>query len=74
MQAQKIQSMSDLGTLLRARRKERGYTQEIVALFAGCSVKFLSELERGKATAEIGKALSVAQVLGLDVFVHRRGK
>jgi y4mF family transcriptional regulator len=63
----------ELGQLIRARRKERGYTQEAVASFVGCSTKFLSELERGKTTAEIGKVIPIIHILGMDLYVHRRG-
>ncbi|HEY3860123.1 MAG TPA: hypothetical protein VGM47_11000 [Gammaproteobacteria bacterium] len=35
--------------------------------------RFIAELERGKDTAELGKALHVIQQLGLDVWVVPRG-
>ncbi len=34
--------------------------------------KFLSKLENGKETAEIGKAISVATMLGIDLFAAGR--
>ena len=34
---------------------------------------FVSQLERGKPTAELGKALRVAAMLGLDVRFEARG-
>ena len=52
---------------LRKRRKELGYTQAEVAAFSGCSTAFLSALENGKETAEIGRALRVFNVLALDL-------
>jgi hypothetical protein len=36
-------------------------------------VRFLSELERGKETAEIGKVLRVLERLGLELVVVPRG-
>jgi hypothetical protein len=35
-------------------------------------VSFISELENGKVTAEIGKALTLANILGLDITVNAR--
>ena len=49
-----------------------GYTQAEVAAFSGCSAAFLSALENGKPTAELGRALRVAAVLSLDVFAVPR--
>lgn len=64
---------ADLGHEIRARRKELGYTQAFVAEYAGVSASFLSELENGKETIRIDKALHVAGLLGLNVLVERRG-
>ena len=73
MSMQAIETMEQLGRAIRTRRKERGYTQATVAAYAGCSARFLSELERGKCTAEMGKALRVIEILGMDLFIEPRG-
>ena len=52
----KITDSKSLGEAIRIRRKELKYTQANIAEFTGFSVSFISDLERGKATAEIGKA------------------
>lgn len=54
-----------LGSQVRKRRKSLGLTQRDAAGLCGVGERFLSELERGKATAELGKALQVLQRLGL---------
>ncbi|WP_455136617.1 helix-turn-helix domain-containing protein [Thermophilibacter sp.] len=69
----RIYDTSDLGTLIAAERKRRGYTQAELADFSGVGVTYLSHLENGKETAEIGKALTVLATLGLDLFAERRG-
>lgn len=61
------------GEAIRKRRKELKYTQGFLAEFTGFSVSFISDLERGKPTAELGKALYLATSLGLDVNVQPRG-
>ena len=37
-------------------------------------MRFLSELERGKETAEIGKALHALRLLGLEVVLSPRAQ
>ena len=66
----KIYNSRDFGEALRMRRKALGYTQGYIA---GFSVSFISDLERGKETAELGKALYLAGMLGLDCSLAERG-
>ena len=61
------------GRALRQRRKELGYTQAFLAEFSGFSVSFISDLENGKSTAELGKAIHLANLLGLDCSLNPRG-
>lgn len=68
----KIRSVEELGEAIRTRRKELHYTQAFLAEFTGFSVSFISDVERGKATAEIGKTLQLLMMLGLDLSVERR--
>ena len=68
-----ISNPKEFGQMIRNRRKELGYTQTYISEFTGMSVSFLSELENGKVTAEIGKAIIVANLLGLDIEVKARG-
>ncbi len=69
-----IQTTGELGRLVRAHRKQRGLTLETVSGLGNLSVRFLSEFERGKETAEIGKVLKALRTLGLDVIVRPRGQ
>ena len=69
----KIQTVEDLGQLVRSHRKGKGLTLETVSGLGNVSIRFLSEFERGKETAEIGKVLKALRTLGLDVIVQPRG-
>ena len=69
----RIYDSTTFGESLREKRRGLGYTQQDVADFTGFSVSFLSDLERGKETAELGKALYVASMLGLNVDIRSRG-
>ena len=61
------------GTALRKRRKALGYTQSYISQFSGLSVSFISDLENGKPTVELEKAIRYANILGMDVKVEPRG-
>lgn len=53
------------GAAVRSARIEQGISQVQLADKSGCSQRFISQLERGKPTAELGKALQVASCVGL---------
>lgn len=69
----KITDAASLGKAIRQRRKELHYTQAYLAEFTGFSASFISDLERGKPTSEIGKALILIQILGMDLCLEKRG-
>jgi HTH-type transcriptional regulator/antitoxin HipB len=68
-----VRSAEELGRLVRAHRKNRQLTLETVSGLANFSPRFLSEFERGKETAEIGKVLKALRTLGLEVIIQPRG-
>ena len=69
----KILGAVQLGQLLRASRRAQGLRQQDAAGISGVGVRFLSELERGKPTVELGRALRVLGRLGLEVWILPRG-
>jgi HTH-type transcriptional regulator/antitoxin HipB len=69
-----IRSVAELGTLIHARRKALGYSQARVASLCGTGTRFISDLENGKETVELGKALMLASALGIDLKVEYRGE
>ena len=69
----KVTDAKSYNEAIRNRRKELGYTQAFLAEFTGFSVSFISDLERGKATAEIGKSIYLANLLGMDLYMENRG-
>ncbi len=68
----KITDSKSFGQALRKRRKELNYTQAFIAENTGFSVSFISDLERGKKTCELGKAIFLANLLGLDIIIKER--
>lgn len=59
---------------VRSHRKALGLRQDQLAAAAGVGVRFLVDLEAGKATAQLGKVLAVLDSLGLDVELKARGR
>jgi HTH-type transcriptional regulator / antitoxin HipB len=52
-----------------ARREVLGLRQEELADLAGCSPRFVHDLEAGKPTVQLDKVLSVLDVLGLGLAI-----
>lgn len=63
---------ADLGRVIRDERKRQHMTQTELAGLSGVGITYLSQLENGKETAEIGKALNVLTMLGMDLYAERR--
>jgi HTH-type transcriptional regulator / antitoxin HipB len=66
----RIDSPRDLGSYVRERRRELGKTQSALATDAGVSRRWLSDLEGGKPTAEIGLVLRAMHALRLDLLAE----
>ena len=56
-----------IGQIIRETRKQQGLKQVELASFADVSVRFLHELEHGKASAELGLTLKVLSTLGIAI-------
>jgi y4mF family transcriptional regulator len=56
-----------IGAVIRNARKAMGATQSDLALTSGTGLRFISDLENGKPTCQIGKVLTVLQTLGIRV-------
>jgi y4mF family transcriptional regulator len=65
---------ADIGRVIRHKRREVGAQQETAAGLAGVGTKFLSQLENGKETAELGKVLQVLKAMGLEVYIFPRSQ
>ena len=72
MEMQCVQRPSEIGELIRRRRREAGYSIQQLAQLLGCSTRFLSEVERGKDGASIGRVLQIAVSLGLEMRMGKK--
>lgn len=69
----KILDVISLGSAIKERRKELNYTQKFLSEVTGLSSSFISDLEHGKETTEIGKVVFLINTLGLNFILEKRG-
>ncbi|MFE4194520.1 helix-turn-helix transcriptional regulator [Paenarthrobacter sp. NPDC056912] len=62
-----IDTHAAVGATVRARRRERGLSQQSLAEASGVSRKFLVDLEAGHERAELGKTMAVFHAPGLSL-------
>lgn len=67
-----VATPEELGRLVRLTRRRLGFLQSTAAGLCGVGVRFLSELERGKPTVELGRVMRVLSRMGLDLRVTPR--
>ncbi len=62
-----VKSVSDIGQAIRATRISQELDQLTAAQLSNIGQSFLSHLENGKETAQIGKVLQVLASLGIGI-------
>jgi HTH-type transcriptional regulator/antitoxin HipB len=55
----------EIGKIVRESRRILGVTQRDLALTSGTGLRFVIDLEKGKETCQLGKALTVLHTLGI---------
>jgi len=70
----KITDAAEFGEMVKKRRKNLHYTQRQLSEITGFSESFISNLENGKVTCELGKAIRLVNLLGLDLLMAPRGE
>ncbi len=64
-----IESVEDIGMLVRLTRKAQGLRQDDLGAMAGCSHKYVVDVEKGKTTIQAGLLLKLLEELGIEVTV-----
>ncbi len=62
-----IENASQFGAAVASARKALGLTQRELALAINSGERFIVDLEAGKPTAQLGKALAAAKAVGLGL-------
>lgn len=65
---------NQIGKKVQEMRKQTGLTQEELAYRAGVGLRFLRELEQGKATVRMDKVSQVLEFLGCRLRVEKNGR
>ena len=63
-----ISNAQEFGRAVAKARKALGITQRELALAINTGERFIVELEAGKATAQLGKALAAAKAAGVRLI------
>lgn len=58
-----------IGPAIRDARKKKQWTQKDLADYTATSVKFISNIEQGKSTAQLDKVLDLLRTVGLRVYL-----
>lgn len=68
-----INTAQAFGAAVAAGRRGLGLTQRELALAIGVGERFIIELEAGKPTAQLGKALAAAKAVGIQLVDANAG-
>jgi HTH-type transcriptional regulator/antitoxin HipB len=68
----RLRTPNDIGHLVRAQRKKRGWTQADFAQRLGVSRLWILQLEQGKETAQVGLVLRALNELDISLDVDLR--
>ncbi|WP_352423716.1 helix-turn-helix domain-containing protein [Proteiniphilum sp.] len=63
-------NLTEIGQLVRGRRKELGIDQSTLAALAGVGINALGRLERGTGNPRFDVLYNVVKTLGLDIVVR----
>ena len=62
-----FRSARDFGDAIKEKRKSLGWTQTGLAARSGTGERFIVELESGKPSCQLEKALIVARTVGIEI-------
>ncbi len=65
----KIEDAQSLGRAIRLQRRRLKVTQRDLAMTSGTGMRFIIDLEKGKPTCQLGKALEIVGALGLKMEI-----
>ncbi|MHB8908412.1 MAG: helix-turn-helix transcriptional regulator [Syntrophales bacterium] len=68
----RVATVVDIGAAIRKKRKADGLTLADAAGLCEVGYRFMSDLENGKETVQVGKVLKVLTALGLEMTIAAR--
>ena len=70
----RIKTVGEIGMLIRDERKRRGWSQTDLAFKAGVSRLWVSRMEGGKESLEVGLTVKALKALGLSIQITPTGR
>lgn len=67
-----VTTTADIGSAIASARKARNLSQAKLAALAGTSQAVVSQIERGKETAQLSIVLAVITAVGLRIDISKR--
>ena len=64
-----VSKVTDIGNITKAVRKSQQIRQDDLGSMAGCSHKFIVDVEKGKPTVQTELLLTLLTELGIDVYL-----
>ena len=64
-----VRGIEDIASVVRQIRKSQGIRQDDLGSMAGCSHKFIVDVEKGKQTIQAGLLLKVLDELGIRLII-----
>lgn len=68
-----VRTAAELGAALRAQRRRLALKQLDIAGLGNTGNRFIVELEGGKPTVQLQKALDIVDLLGLELVLRPKG-
>jgi len=68
-----IENAAAFGRAVRESRKKQNITQSQLAAVANTGLRYISDLENGKPSVQLQKALKVAYFLGIPLHIPDAG-
>lgn len=65
-----INNAETLGQVIRQQRRRLKVTQRDLAMTSGTGLRFIVDLEKGKPTCQLGKALEIVRALGMKLEIR----
>ncbi|MEY5013461.1 MAG: hypothetical protein RLY69_1176 [Verrucomicrobiota bacterium] len=66
----KLRDPQSLGQAIRQQRRRLKVTQKDLAMTSGTGLRFIIDLEKGKSTCQLGKAMDIVRALGLNLEIR----
>ena len=66
----KLTDAKSFGEAVRMYRKKQKATQVQLAAIANTGARFIGDLENGKPSVQLDKALRVAKILGIKIWIE----